>query len=321
MSICLSHSTAQDFWLHAATREPDADPRAFELCGGDVAACRDELDRAMPPATLNGEPVHLLVPRTGTRYRSPSVVFHTQGTHVAPGELERLSNNVLIVSPEHSFMQIARHRSLAQTALYGSCLCGSFRLPLETDSEEMPARDVLASRRSLASYIHAAHTLYGSQPATRALRWVVEGAASPPEAQTALRLCLPFRYGGYNLPLPHMNAVIDLDASEQGIVGKSFLKGDAVWPDARLVVEYDGYYHASKAQMEADAVRRATLRHAGWMVVEVTHRQLISIDAFDQIAQLVAKRLGRRLRSEYLGATHARIGLIDDLFYHRSRAR
>jgi very-short-patch-repair endonuclease len=98
-------------------------------------------------------------------------------------------------------------------------------------------------------------------------------------------------------------------------MGKSFLKGDAVWPDAHLVVEYDGYYHASSSQMEADAVRRATLRHAGWTVIEVTRRQIISIDAFDQIAQLVAKQLGRRLRNEYLGATAARLRLIDEFFY------
>ena len=129
-----------------------------------------------------------------------------------------------------------------------------------------------------------------------------------------MRLCLPFRYGGYGIPLPRMNEIIDLDADEQKAVGKAFLKGDAVWPQARLVLEYDGYYHADKAQMEADAIRRATLRHAGWTVLEVTNQQLVSITAFDQIAQLVAKQVGRRLRSSQLGATPARRELVDDLY-------
>ena len=48
MGICLSHSTAQEFWLRAAMREPEADLRAFESCTGNVAACRDELARAVP---------------------------------------------------------------------------------------------------------------------------------------------------------------------------------------------------------------------------------------------------------------------------------
>lgn len=316
MSICLSHTTAQDFWLHAAMREPEADPRAFESCTGDVAACRDELARAVPSTVLDAnERIHVLVPRTSSRTRSSSVTFHLQGTPIAPGGLERLSAHVLIASPEHSYLQAARLYSTALTALYGSCLCGSFRLPLDYDSTEMPAREPLSSRKGLAAFSQAAHSMYGSQPAIRAHPWVVEGAASPPEAQLALRLCLPMRYGGYNLPLPQMNAIIDLDANEQGVVGKSFLKGDAVWPDAHLVVEYDGYYHASKAQMEADALRRATLRHAGWTVIEVTRRQIISIEAFDQIAQIVAARLGHRLRRSYLGATPARLELIDDFFY------
>ncbi|MCC6109685.1 MAG: endonuclease domain-containing protein [Denitrobacterium sp.] len=316
MSICLSHTTAQDFWLHAAMREPETDPRAFESCTGDVAACRDELARVVPSTVLDAnERIHVLVPRRGARSSASSVSFHIHTPPLAPGALQRLSPNVVIVSPEYSVAQMALHHSIPQTALYGSFLCGSYRLPLAPDSIELPTRSALVNRIDLDTFLHANQSLRGCKIAQRALPWIIEGAASPPEAQVALRLCLPFRYGGYNLPLPQMNAVIDLDADEQGVMGKSFLKGDAVWPDAHLVVEYDGYYHASSSQMEADAVRRATLRHAGWTVIEVTRRQIISIDAFDQIAQLVAKQLGRRLRNEYLGATAARLRLIDEFFY------
>lgn len=316
MSICLSHTTAQEFWLRATMREPETDPRAFEFCTGDVAACRDELERALPSAIRTADsPLHLLVPRRSVRSSASTISFHVLAPPLAPRTLQRLSANVLIVSPEFSVAQMAVQHSVAQTALYGSCLCGSYRLPLDPDSAELPARNPLVHRSELADFLRANQALYGCKRAQRCLPWIVEGAASPPEAAMALRLCLPFRYGGYNLPLPQMNAVIDLDADEQGIVGKGFLKGDAVWSDARVIIEYDGSYHASKSQMEADAVRRATLRHAGWTVIEVTRRQLISVDAFEQVAQLAAKQLGRRLRSAYRGATPARLKLIDEFFF------
>ena len=316
MSICLSHTTAQSYWLHAATLEPEADPRAFALCAGDVRACHDELERAIPSSILAADdPLHVLVPRTNARTSTSAVVFHVHTPPLAPNALKRLGPNVFIVSPELSLAQMALERSVARTAQYGSFLCSSYRLPFDPDSTELPARNPLVHRSELAAFLSGNQAQHGCKIAQRALPWIVEGAASPPEVQLALRLCLPFRYGGYNMPLPQMNAVIDLTADEQGVVGKEFLKGDAVWPDAQLVVEYDGFYHASKTQMQADAVRRATLRHAGWTVIEVTQRQLISIDAFEQVAQLVAKQLGRRLRRCYLGATPARLKLIDELFF------
>jgi hypothetical protein len=316
MSICLSHTTAQDFWLHAAMREPEADPRAFESCTGDVAACRDELARAVPSTVLdaNGR-IHVLVPRDDLRGKAKGVAFHVHAAPIVPGMVDRIERHAFIVSPEYSFAQMAAGCTLARSALYGSYLCGSFRLPAGSAALEVPTRNPLTNRTRIASFIRTAHGMRGSGPARRALPWIIEGAASPREVQMALRLCLPFRYGGYGMPFPQMNAVIDLDADERKAVGKAFLKGDAVWPQAHLVLEYDGYYHASKAQMEADAVRRATLRHAGWTVIEVTNQQIVGIEAFDQIAQLVGKQLGRRLRSSYLGATPARIALVNNLFF------
>lgn len=315
MSICLSHTTAQEFWLRAMTRAPETDSRAFEFCTGDVRAASVDLERIRSTfPNAEEEMLHLLVPRADIRSNTPGVAFHVHSNPPIPGIINRLRPQVLIVSPEYSFLQMAKRSSLVPSALYGSYLCGSFRLPGTTTSLELPNRAPLTNRARIASFAQIAHGVYGVRPASQAIPWIIEGAASPREAQMVMRLCLPFRYGGYGIPLPRMNEIIDLDADEQKAVGKAFLKGDAVWPQARLVLEYDGYYHADKAQMEADAIRRATLRHAGWTVLEVTNQQLVSITAFDQIAQLVAKQVGRRLRSSQLGATPARRELVDDLY-------
>jgi very-short-patch-repair endonuclease len=51
---------------------------------------------------------------------------------------------------------------------------------------------------------------------------------------------------------------------------------DCHWPDARLVVEVDGFaYHASRAAFERDRRRDADLVVAGLRVVRFTWRQLV----------------------------------------------
>jgi very-short-patch-repair endonuclease len=50
---------------------------------------------------------------------------------------------------------------------------------------------------------------------------------------------------------------------------------DIVWPEARLVVELDGYEtHGARYSFEADRARDRALQVAGWRVIRITWRQL-----------------------------------------------
>ena len=52
---------------------------------------------------------------------------------------------------------------------------------------------------------------------------------------------------------------------------------DFLWPGERLVVEVDGYaYHSNRRAFERDRERDATLAAAGYTVLRVTWRQLVS---------------------------------------------
>jgi very-short-patch-repair endonuclease len=69
------------------------------------------------------------------------------------------------------------------------------------------------------------------------------------------------------LPAPAMNRVIDL--------GSLVIEADAVWHDARLIVELDGFaYHRTAAAFERDRQRDRAAVAAGWRVIRITWRQL-----------------------------------------------
>ena len=50
---------------------------------------------------------------------------------------------------------------------------------------------------------------------------------------------------------------------------------DFLWPEARLVVELDGFeFHRERAAFERDRRRDAILQRAGYRVLRITHRRL-----------------------------------------------
>lgn len=97
----------------------------------------------------------------------------------------------------------------------------------------------------------------GRGKAVKALGWLDARAESPPES----RLRVMLRRAG--LPKPDVNGEIR-DAQ-----GRFVARGDLVFWRERVVVEYDGEVHASMEARARDADRRARLRAAGWIVIEI----------------------------------------------------
>jgi very-short-patch-repair endonuclease len=84
-----------------------------------------------------------------------------------------------------------------------------------------------------------------------------------------LRLC---RHAG--LPPPAVNVPV------------AGLEVDFLWPEARLVIELDGYaFHRDRASFERDRRRDAILQLAGYRVLRVTHRRLVE-EAASVVAEL-----------------------------------
>ena len=129
---------------------------------------------------------------------------------------------------------------------------------------------------------------YPGRRGTARLRKAVEAAAT---AQVRTRSDMEERFHALvldaKLPPPEMNGTVELD--------ELTIEADAVWRDAKLIVELDSRQaHLTMHAFETDRERDRAAALAGWVVVRVTWRNLD-----DQPKRLTRdiERLLRRQRS------------------------
>lgn len=133
------------------------------------------------------------------------------------------------------------------------------------------------------------------------------------ESKLYLLLCLPQKYGGYNIARPELNATIELAEEQRIVLRQEKVKPDFLWQDSKLIVEYDGGYHEDPVQMKKDARRRVVLETLGYTVITVNRQQIFDPLAFDGFATMAARKTGRRPRPLSLKQQYARQGLREAL--------
>lgn len=99
--------------------------------------------------------------------------------------------------------------------------------------------------------------------ALRPVRRLLAELKAPHEGRSPLEIRFAAFVGEQRLPVPVQNAQV---------LGHEV---DALWPEAKLVVELDSWeYHGHRAAFERDRARDPKLLIAGYRTVRVTHRRL-----------------------------------------------
>jgi len=107
---------------------------------------------------------------------------------------------------------------------------------------------------------------WGSRRAQALLALVDGRAMSPPESKVRAACHL----AGLPHPVPQFNVY------ERGV----FLgQVDLAWPEARVVVEYEGAYHFEGAKIIEDDARYEALLRAGWQVIRLSSADLADLEA------------------------------------------
>jgi len=173
----------------------------------------------------------------------------------------------------------------------------------------------LTSKKKLQAFTDCMGGWSGQRQALKALRYISDGSGSPMETILFMLLTMPYRYGGYGFPMPELNGCIYPKKGVLTFAGRGFYRGDLLWREAGVVVEYNSdMVHANADSIAMDAIRRGDLALCGISEVTVTRRQLYSIELFDKVARQIAARIGKKLRYKDPGFLKARRELRSVLF-------
>lgn len=295
MNLYLGYDSALAYW-----RAHPLDPvrsRTTRACS--LAQCAHSLKKietfACEQHGIDTDPLHVLVSHPALANSSKHLICHVSTQPSPAGSFARIGENLLVGSPELVFFHGAQTGSLAHVVALGHELCGFYRVsPLSPDGFVQAAP--LTSARKLQSFAAKLGSARGAVQARKAALYVADNSASPRETLCSELLCLPRAQGGYGLPLPKMNYEVEVLRSADKAQRKT-LFCDLYWPKCKLAVEYESdLYHSGEKNIAHDSKRRSKLEREGVHVVTVTNDQIKSVVDFDEVAHVLAKRMGIRLR-------------------------
>lgn len=241
------------------------------------------------------QPYHALVP-DHRKSTVPQAVTHVSIYPYREKPFVRIADGVYASCPELCFVQLALVLPLHELLKAGDALCGMFFID-PSSRNGLGSRAPLTSKRRIESFVRRNAGLRGSAEAKSALRFVVDNAASPPEAFLWSVLSIPHRYGGYALPGLEMNRRVRPSKKARKIAKRETLVPDLCHSESRLAIEYDSNAeHLTSRQIAKDSSKRLALEADGYKVISVTTRQLCDRSEMRSVAHEAGSRMSRRIQ-------------------------
>ena len=290
----LGYTSALRYWRAVGAGwlpEPVAnESRAPESCARGI---QEVLASRYLDWDIAEEPLHILVASAKDANRTARLVAHICAGEYPPGSFYDVGRELALPSLPLLLSQLAQTEDAITLAELAMEFCGYYSI-CESSPEGMEYHMPFTCKDKLARGLRELKGRHGASKALAALAYVCDGAASPREAESCLALVAPARMGGAGLPLPHCNHKVEVPDGDAR--GPRVFYGDLVWPELKLIVEYNGRkYHADA---ELDQHRRDLLEHAGWKVRVISKRHTASDEAFAGTLAQIARAAGRRFRAQ-----------------------
>ena len=304
MSLVLSHRTALELYRSSIMPLSGFARVPFESLSvptsDDVA-----FYRSLPIRTAHF-PLHCVVSEPKNRRNVKGGHCHVLGADMKAICLRQSNEGSLlcVVSPEVLFLQMAAQLSLIELVRLGYELCGSYSLPMAQPNyagtpRGFSRRSPLTSVAKLNAHIVQQGNNRNVKNARVALRYVVDGAASPRETELCMLMVFPRKMGGYGLGVPSIRhkRVMSADSAFRLTSGcRSF---SLCWREAGIAVAYAD--KASAGENELPKRRRRRCDAADYETVssiDISSRDIRRVENLDRVADLVARGHGRYLRRD-----------------------
>lgn len=225
--------------------------------GGAALGGRSAAALLGAPEPSHGDPVTVVLPPP-LKWTGPKGV-RVHRTDLDEREVVRSSEDLVVTSPLRTAWDLA----VLET------------LPTAVGVLDAMLRQGLVTRPDLSGVLGRSAGRWGRQRVRRAFDLVDARSESPPESWVRVACVL----SGLPAPVPQFEVFHD---------GTWIARVDLAWPEARVVVEYEGEHHFDGLQIARDDVRLRRLVAAGWTVIRLSAADLRSMDD-------VVRRIGEAL--------------------------
>lgn len=283
-------------------------PSDFHVSRNEVNIASQILGLPLPLSLYGGSSSNT---HTGEIY-----ITRRQKSSFSPGSFIKLpSTNIYIASPELTFLHAARYLNIPSLIRLGFDLCAQYYTD-NTAEFGQSNRVAVSTSEKLIAYANENKNSYGCAKAACAASYVLDLSNSPMESNLAIILELPIKMGGYGLGGIEMNGSIELSTLGKALTKLREIRGDLVWREKRLTVEYNSKaVHNNAASFYNDSNRSAALKDSGWKCIAVTPDNIKTFADMENIAGVIRKQLGLHTRKDTL-ASHAaqRQAVYNELF-------
>ena len=256
----------------------------------------------------------VLVGSAGDIRKCRNITFHTWKSPLPPFGILKISDpftsEFFVASGTFMALVAARRLSGVRLAQYVMYLCGWYCMHQKVPLEK---RTAFTSTEKISLMLPSMIGTKGWRKLASILPYCADGVRSPQEANYYLVVTLPPRKGGYRLTKPKVNYSIPLDDYHSALLGQSSIEVDFYWPEAELVVEYNGLDNHDGGISPLDVTQQLILRDKGIEVLFLTKYQLYNAALLDAHMQTVANKLGiKTSRRGWPDISDVR-ALLDDL--------
>lgn len=303
MSMVLSHRTALE--LYRSSMMPVSGYEKVSFLSLSVPTRNDvECYRALPIRTSH-IPLHCVVPKPRNRRNIKNGHCHVFGGEMNAICLHRSTDesSLCVVSPEVLFLEMAAQLSGIELVKLGYELCGVYSLPMSQPNyagipRGYSRRKALTSVARLTAHVASQSNNRSVKKARWALRYVLDGSASPRETELSMLMVLPRKLGGYGLRKPEIRHEFATSSEVLLFLSGKSAAFDLHWPDAGLLLRHGGQALKGNDDDRKRNRHLTSLDAAGSRVVHVTNRDIRHAESLDEVADAVARCHGRHLRND-----------------------
>lgn len=253
-------------------------------------------------------PLDILISASRERLKTQTLLPHQVSAILPKHSFVQARKDVLVATPEATFVQLARCLTLPQLLLVGMELCGTYALDGSgSDGTGFSQRPRLITVRRLAQYISWCHGFDGLRIARQAVRLLMSNSGSPGESHTILALTLPLHLRGLGLPQPKLNRRTEVTIQNKDGTDQSQYYYDFYWSASKRVGsdkplrkrrvdgEYDSdTHHAGTLKMHDDAHRGNSVQYMGTAHVVITAVDLENAGNLMRVARQLSRCIWHR---------------------------